>query len=249
VCARACFLRVLLLLRVLWHQVDFVLTAMTASTAPIMNKRQEPTPEIELEYAKLARYGRQAFLCEENQGLHCVLLNLLTKHEWIKEDMLAKQLGLGWRQVRKVLRELQQDFLVTRIVMKDSKASSSTQSLKGENTHSYCCLDYKRMVDSCRLKMHRLRKYFKGELEDKAKVEDYVCSDADCQRTYTSLEALDLEVDPTTFVFMCEYCGSSLEQGKEKCKDKDEAEKRKMKETLKKQHALFEQELKPLRSS
>ena len=75
--------------------------------------------------------------------------------------MLAKQLGLSWRQVRKVLRELQQDFLVTRIVMKDSKASSSTQSFKGENTHSYCCLDYKRMVDSCRLKMYRLRKYFK----------------------------------------------------------------------------------------
>jgi hypothetical protein len=103
------------------------------------------------------------------------------------------------------------------------------------------------MVDSCRLKMYRLRKYFKGELEDKAKIEDYVCSDSDCQRTYTSLEALDLEVDPTTFVFMCEYCGSSLEQGGDKCKgkDKDEAEKRKMQETLRKQQALFEQELKP----
>merc|ERR1712157_347034 len=71
-------------------KVDFVLTAMTASTAPIMNKRQEPTPEIELEYAKLARYVGRLFYARKNQGLHCVLLNLLTEHEWIKEDMLAK---------------------------------------------------------------------------------------------------------------------------------------------------------------
>ena len=88
-CARACFLRVLLLLRVLWHQVDFVLTAMTASTAPIMNKRQEPTPEIELEYAKLARYVGRLFYARKNQGLHCVLLNLLTKHEWIKVRLFS----------------------------------------------------------------------------------------------------------------------------------------------------------------
>jgi len=215
------------------------------ATVAAGSRQQQLTPAIELDYAKLVRTIGRLFYARKNNGLHCLLLNLLVKHEWIKEDFLASQLGLSWRQVRRVLRELQQDYLITRIHMKDSKSSSSSLTAQGSNTHSYCCLNYKGMFDSCRLKMHKLRQYFKGE-DEKTKIDDYVCSDPECRRTYTSLEALDLEVDQETFLFLCEYCGSPLEKGGSSgTQDKDALEKKKAKENLKRQQLLFEKELKP----
>ena len=76
--------------------------------------------EVELEYAKLARSVARLFYSRKSNGVAAVLINLLTKHEWTKEDLLAKELGLSWRQVRKALRELEQDLLIQRVVLRDS---------------------------------------------------------------------------------------------------------------------------------
>mmetsp|Transcript_15230 Transcript_15230/g.38731 ORF Transcript_15230/g.38731 Transcript_15230/m.38731 type:complete len:301 (-) Transcript_15230:216-1118(-) len=197
----------------------------------------------DLEYARLARMLGRIFYSKKNQGLHCVLLNALTKHEWIKEDMLAKQLGLSWRQVRKTLRELELDLMVSRIVMRDSRASTSLSS-KIESTHSYCCLDYKRMFDVCRLKLYKMKKFLKDELDDKTKIEDYLCSTEDCGRNYTSLEVLDLEVDPRSFEFLCEDCGGALDNGSAFAQSTDE--KKKHREKIKEQLLIFDEEFAPL---
>jgi len=200
--------------------------------------------EVELEYAKLARQVGRLFYARKNQGLHCVLLNLLTKHEWIKEDMLAKQLGLSWRQVRRALRELDKDCLIKRVVLKNTKAPTGTYGSTSDSTQSFCSIDYKGMVDSCRLRMAQLRKYLKGEEDSKVKVEGYVCSDDECKRTYTALEASDLDVDPRTFMFLCEFCDSVLKESGGGGSNRGD-EKQKQKEIVKKQLALFDEELKP----
>jgi len=157
--------------------------------------------------------------------------------------MLAKQLGLSWRQVRKTLRELELDLMVSRIVMRDSRASTSLSS-KIESTHSYCCLDYKRMFDVCRLKLYKMKKFLKDELDDKTKIEDYLCSTEDCGRNYTSLEVLDLEVDPRSFEFLCEDCGGALDNGSAFAQSTDE--KKKHREKIKEQLLIFDEEFAPL---
>lgn len=199
--------------------------------------------EVELEYAKLARSVARLFYSRKSNGVAAVLINLLTKHEWTKEDLLAKELGLSWRQVRKALRELEQDLLIQRVVLRDSKSHGTmTRFTSSESSQSYCCLDYKRMVDSCRLKLYQVRRYLKGEEEDKTKVEGYFCPNEDCGKTYTALESTDLEVDEETFMFLCGVCDTTLQDGNTKADDK---ETQKHKEMLKRQQALFEEELKP----
>ena len=76
------------------------------------------------------------------------------------------------------------------MVLKNAKAQAGAFGSKSDSTQNYCCLDYKRMFDSSRLKMSRLRKFLKGESpEDRPKIDGYVCSDEDCRRPYTALEA------------------------------------------------------------
>ena len=204
--------------------------------------------EVELEYARLARSVGRLFFARKNQGLPCVLLNLLTKHEWIKEDVLAKELGLSWRQVKRALHELEREFLIKRVVLRHSKAGgaaggSSRYGSDESSAQSYCCLDYKKMVDLCRLKYYQLRRYLRGEQKEKATIEGYVCPNEDCGKTYSALEAVDLEVDDETFMFLCGNCDETLE--KAGAGDKTNEEKQKHREMLKEKLALFEKELEP----
>uniref|UniRef100_A0A7S2WYV8 HTH TFE/IIEalpha-type domain-containing protein n=1 Tax=Chloropicon primus TaxID=1764295 RepID=A0A7S2WYV8_9CHLO len=183
--------------------------------------------EIELEYAKLTREVARLFY--GRKSVHALLLNLLTRHEWAKEELLAKELGLAPRQVHKVLRELQKDLIVSRVVLKDKEVGRF-----GSNSQSYCCLDYKSMVDTCRLKFHLVRRYLKGE-EEESKLAVLVCPD--CGKKYSALETSTLEVG-ADFMFLCEDCEATLEDGNQ---SDESGQKEKQKELSK----TFEKELQP----
>ncbi|GLT64170.1 hypothetical protein SLA2020_366780 [Shorea laevis] len=95
----------------------------------------------------------------DNKGLAVVVLDTLTRRQWVKEEDLAKALKLHSKQLRRTLRFFEEEKLVTRDhrreVTKGAKIFSAAvattvdrQTTKeGEekiklHTHSYCCLDY-----------------------------------------------------------------------------------------------------------
>ena len=195
--------------------------------------------------------GNSSLLAQARaQGLPGLLLAALTRHEWVKEDVVAKHLGLTWRQTRRALNDLERDLLITRVVLRDSKAAASGAPSVGlpaprkESALSYCCLDYKRMVDVCRLRLHKMRRRLKAELEEKATIEDYCCADEECAKTYSALEVLNLDVDPTTFDFLCEDCEGPLQQAGGSLKNADA--RRKHREAVRAQLDLLERQLAPL---
>ncbi|XVF71097.1 hypothetical protein PTKIN_Ptkin12aG0007700 [Pterospermum kingtungense] len=129
----------------------------------------------------------------DNRGIAVVVLDALTRRQWVREEDFAKELKLHSKQLRRILRLFEEEKLVTRDhrreTAKGAKAYSAavaatvdTQHVgkEGEekvklHTHSYCCLDYAQIYDVVRYRMHRMKKKLKDELEDKNTVQEYVC--------------------------------------------------------------------------
>nr|CAB3499756.1 unnamed protein product [Digitaria exilis] len=96
----------------------------------------------------------------DNRGMAVVVLDALTRRQWVREEDLAKALKLHSKQLRRILRFFEEEKLVTRDHRKESAkgakmhnaaaaAAADSQSVTKEgeekvkmHTHSYCCLDY-----------------------------------------------------------------------------------------------------------
>ena len=148
-------------------------------------------------------------------GLGAVVLDALTRREWVKEDLLAGELGLHPKQVRKCLRFLAEEQLVTREFRRErggqiEAPEGADQGAGGMNpkgfTHSYSCIDYARCVDVARFRFRKMQDRIRDELDDKGSIQEYACDG--CGREYTSFDAAALMVDPDDFAFRCASCAS-----------------------------------------
>mmetsp|Transcript_55094 Transcript_55094/g.175273 ORF Transcript_55094/g.175273 Transcript_55094/m.175273 type:complete len:165 (+) Transcript_55094:211-705(+) len=101
---------------------------------------------------------------DDTSGMAVVILEALTRREWVKEDILADELCLNVQQVRRVLRHFEQEQLIMRVHRKETKRGGPeiVQRMEGQpsraHTHSYTCLDYARFADITRLRIHLMRK-------------------------------------------------------------------------------------------
>ncbi|XP_004298107.1 PREDICTED: uncharacterized protein LOC101309926 [Fragaria vesca subsp. vesca] len=129
----------------------------------------------------------------DNRGLAVVVLDALSRRQWVREEDLAKDLKLHSKQLRRTLRFFEEEKLVTRDHRKETAkgakifsaavaatADGQQHTKEGEekiklHTHSYCCLDYAQIYDVVRYRLHHMRKKLKDELEDKNTVQEYVC--------------------------------------------------------------------------
>lgn len=201
----------------------------------------------------------------DNRGMAVVILDALTRRQWVREEDLAKDLKLHSKQLRRTLRFFEEEKLVTRDHRKETAKGAKMYSTavaamadgqhtgkEGEekiklHTHSYCCLDYAQIHDVVRYRLHRMRKKLKDELESKNTVQEYVCPT--CGRRYTAFDALQL-VSPEDESFRCERCRSELvaESDKFACEegDVDENARRRRREKLKDMLQKMEVQLKPL---
>ena len=148
-------------------------------------------------------------------GLGAVVLDALSRREWVKEDLLAGELGLHPKQVRKCLRFLAEEQLVTREFRRErggqiEAPEGADQGAGGANpagfTHSYSCIDYARCVDVARFRFRKMQDRIRDELDDKGSIQEYACDG--CEREYTSFDAAALMVDPDDFAFRCGSCAS-----------------------------------------
>ncbi|KAF7838613.1 transcription initiation factor IIE subunit alpha [Senna tora] len=160
----------------------------------------------------------------DNRGIAVVVLDALTRRQWVREEDLAKDLKLHTKQLRRTLRFFEEEKLITRDHRRETDGQQTTK--EGEekvklHTHSYCCLDYAQIYDVVRYRLHRLKKKLKDELENKNTLQEYLCPN--CGKR---------------FYFHCESCNGKLEVESDKLAvqeggDGDDNARRRRREKLK----------------
>ncbi|KAL9272690.1 General transcription factor IIE subunit 1-like protein [Drosera capensis] len=160
----------------------------------------------------------------DNRGIAVIILDALTRRQWVREEDLAKDLRLHSKQLRRILRFFEEEKLVMRDHRRETAkgvklhnaavaATADGQRTKeGEekiklHTHSYCCLDYAQIYDVVRYRIHRMRKKLKDELEEKNTVQEYICPN--CGKRYNALDAVRL-ISMEDDYFHCESCNGEL---------------------------------------
>eukprot|EP00252_Welwitschia_mirabilis_P019576 TRINITY_DN4565_c0_g1_i3.p1 TRINITY_DN4565_c0_g1~~TRINITY_DN4565_c0_g1_i3.p1 ORF type:complete len:432 (-),score=130.71 TRINITY_DN4565_c0_g1_i3:866-2161(-) len=195
-----------------------------------------------------------------------VVLDSLTRRQWVKEDDLAKELKLHSKQLRRILRFFEEERLITRDhrreTAKGAKAFSAAVAATADgqqngketeekmklHTHSYCCIDYAQIYDVVRYRIHRMKKRLKDELEDRNTLQEYTCRN--CNRRYSALDAL-LLVSYNEDSFHCENCNTELVAESDKLAaeekgDGDDNGRRRRREKLRELLDKMEVQLKPL---
>ncbi|CAA0395942.1 unnamed protein product [Arabidopsis thaliana] len=130
-------------------------------------------------------------------GIAVLVLDALTRRQWVREEDLAKELKLNTKQLRTILRYFEEQQFIMRVHRKEK--SSATTNGRGEDKvkvhmYSYCCLDYSQIYDVIRYKLHRMKKEFKDVLEDKDNVQEYGCPN--CKRKIKDLPVPSFESFP-----------------------------------------------------
>ncbi|XP_065001542.1 transcription factor efuD isoform X1 [Musa acuminata AAA Group] len=202
----------------------------------------------------------------DNRGMAVIVLDALTRRQWVREEDLAKTLKLHAKQLRRILRFFEEEKLVMRDHRKESakgaKIFSTAVAATGDgqqvvkdgeektkmHTHSYCCLDYAQIYDVIRYRMHRMKKKIKDELDSRNTIQEYICPN--CGRRYSAFDALQL-VSFTDEYFHCENCNGELvaesdKLASEEMGDGDDNARRRRREKLKDMLQKMEEQLKPL---
>ncbi|CAI9113637.1 OLC1v1014276C1 [Oldenlandia corymbosa var. corymbosa] len=202
----------------------------------------------------------------DNRGIAVVVLDALTRRQWVREEDLAKVLKLHSKQLRRTLRFLEEEKMITRDHRKETAkgvkiynaavaatADGRHSGREGDDkiklhTHSYCCLDYAQIYDVVRYRLHRMRKMLKDELDNKNTVQEYSCPN--CRRRYTALDACRL-VSMEDDYFHCENCNGELVAESEKLTaqevgDRDDNARRGRRDKLEAMLKKMEAQLKPL---
>ncbi|XP_010451328.1 PREDICTED: transcription initiation factor IIE subunit alpha-like [Camelina sativa] len=182
----------------------------------------------------------------DNKGIAVIVLNALTRWQWVKEEDLLP--GGPKQLLRKVLRYFEEQKFIMRVDRKESARGAKKNSVSVANgqpgakvkvhIHSYYCLDYSQIYDVVRYKLHRMKKELKDELEDKDTIQEYGC--LNCKRKYNALDALRL-ISMADDSFHCEKCNGELVM--EETVDGDDNARRRQREDLLQK---MEVQLKPL---
>ncbi|KAH0901635.1 hypothetical protein HID58_041138 [Brassica napus] len=148
--------------------------------------------------------------------LDALLLGLCaisSTRQWVREEDLARDLKKNPKQVRKILRHFEEKHLVTRYQRKETAKRAEIYNVAVAatahklHTQSYCCLDYQHMYDTARLRLQKIKRKLKDELEDKYTLQKYGCPN--CNRKYSALDALRL-ISMEDDAFHCERCNGVL---------------------------------------
>ncbi|CAI5734799.1 unnamed protein product [Peronospora destructor] len=178
---------------------------------------------------KLVKLVGRAFYSDE----HVVVLGALIREKFMKDDEMGNAVNLQTRQVRKIMNELHQDNLVCEEVLNDKRSGGSSST-------SYWYIDYKYFVDVVQYRLYLMHEHLKDSEQLEIERQTFQCSDPECGREYTALEA-QLLLMPGQFQFRCGHCNELLLE----CDNNDRLERiqnlqRKFKDQMNKQNGMHE---------
>nr|XP_025621429.1 general transcription factor IIE subunit 1 isoform X2 [Arachis hypogaea] len=187
----------------------------------------------------------------DNRGIAVVILDALTRRQWVREEDLAKDLKLHTKQLRRTLRFFEEEKIITRFHRKETakgaKIFSAAVAATVDAQHPTKEGEEK-IYDVVRYRLHRMKHKLKDELDNKNTVQEYICTT--CGKRYNALDALQL-ISFEDDDFHCESCNGKLEIESDKIAaqdggDVDENARRRRREKLKDMLQKLESELKPL---
>ncbi|GMH33149.1 hypothetical protein BSKO_00983 [Bryopsis sp. KO-2023] len=195
----------------------------------------------------------------DTSGLGIVVLDSLTQKEWVKEDLLADELKIAPKLLRRALRYLEVEKILRREHRKEGKRTQNKdvvvlatkekddgveeQPVKAR-LHSYCAIDYPRFMDMLNLRMHLIKQKLKSELEEENPVMNYICPT--CNSTFSSLD-FALLLDRDTGQMCCDECGTEvLEQFGADGQTGNADDRRKRREGMRSLSQAFEKDAKDI---
>ncbi|KAG4378898.1 hypothetical protein AAZX31_17G118000 [Glycine max] len=216
-------------------------------------------------YNKLIKLGARAFYDDltstgdnqpktgrsDNRGIAVVVLDALTRRQWVREEDLAKDLKLHTKQLRRTLRFFEEEKIITRDHRRETAKGAKiygaavAATADGQQTAKE---GEEKIYDVIRYRLHRMKHKLKDELENKNTLQEYICSN--CGKRYNALDALRL-VSFEDEDFHCESCNGRLEVESDKIAvqeggDGDDNARRRRREKLKDMLQKMEVQLKPL---
>ena len=184
-----------------------------------------------------AGLGRPSFgrMQQEFPGLVEIVVDALTRRQWIREDDLATALKLNPKQLRRVLRHLEtlrvlkrshvkerqalkEQRLVERAGMSEREASEAVE----KKTASWCCLEYSRIVDTLRFGLKGVKLELERLLAGGTFEESYACKNKEeCGKRFSALDTARL-FDVKRGGFVCDTCGTDVAREGEENDDEED---------------------------
>ncbi|KAL8152401.1 hypothetical protein V2J09_010161 [Rumex salicifolius] len=185
----------------------------------------------------------------DNRGIAVIILDALTRRQWVREEDLAKDLKIHTKQLRRTLRFFEEEKLIMRDHRKETAkgvklhaaavaATADSHPYKeGEDkiklhTHSYCCLDYAQLfllfirgllgvLQIYDVVRYRIHR-MKKKLKDELESKNTIQEYIcpNCSKRYTALDAARL-VSMEDEYFHCESCNGELEAESDKLANQD----------------------------
>ncbi|CAI5470680.1 unnamed protein product [Closterium sp. Yama58-4] len=183
------------------------------------DKDKEKEKEKEKEKDKGGSRKAERICGGETKGLTIVVLDALTRRQWMREEELARQLHLHPKQLRRTLKMLEEEMMIVREHRKENTRAAKKQKQEGDegkegegegeaskwegkpgqkpkqHSHSYCCLHYPQIYDVVRYRIHRAKKAIKDELDSRKEVMYLLCPNPHCKARYSTLDT-DRLIDP-----------------------------------------------------
>ena len=183
--------------------------------------------------ARPTHFGRMQH--REFPGVVEIVVDALTRRQWIREDDLAAALKLNPKQLRRVLRHLEtlrvlkrshvkerqalkEQRLVERAGMSEREASEAVE----KKTASWCCLEYSRIVDTLRFGLKGVKAELERLLAGGTFEESYACKNKEeCGKRFSALDTARL-FDVKRGGFVCDTCGTDVvREGEENDEEED----------------------------
>eukprot|EP00882_Tetradesmus_deserticola_P018627 GHRQ01020007.1.p1 GENE.GHRQ01020007.1~~GHRQ01020007.1.p1 ORF type:complete len:392 (+),score=187.73 GHRQ01020007.1:621-1796(+) len=162
---------------------------------------------------------------QDTSGLAIVLLTALVEKQWVEEDVLARDLNLPPKMVRKAMRYFEQEQLLQREHKKEGKrarkrerelmvqaglrpapgqdggegavdAEEEDEGIVSGRIISYCALDYPRILDSVRWRLSMMKKNWQKQIRGGATLQQYRCPNPACGKAFNSLDVFNLMPTP-----------------------------------------------------
>ncbi|TVU50827.1 hypothetical protein EJB05_02218 [Eragrostis curvula] len=135
--------------------------------------------------------------------------------QWVREDDLAKAVDMKRKKLNPILQFLVEEKLIQREIPPESKrrkrmssATAAASEREGKvHVDSHCCLDYSKVYDVVRDRIHAMIEKPKKEMNTQQTVQLYLCTY--CRKSYSALDALQL-ISSKDDDFHCERCDKSL---------------------------------------
>ena len=164
--------------------------------------------------------GKKHPWMQSYEGLGILLLDFLTSDKvdgFVDENVIASELKLSSKFIRKTLRYLEGEHLLVSESVKfafkrnveEEPDDPDIQIAKRHETHVFWAVDYPRVLDIVKLKIHGIEALLKRNSGNAVSIMTYQCPN--CGAEYSSLQAASL-IDMEYGVFRCEDCQSVLEE-------------------------------------